>query len=177
MDAPLVKVEATKFTEVGYVGRDVDSMIRDLVEASIRLCKQRKQTEVRILAEMSAEQRLIDLLTHSKAERRAPVKNPLQMLLSAGTNEPESAPGDQGEEKAKAHSKREAVADELRAGLREEDIVEIEVDQALPQNDAMYAIGVDINLNEMFDGIIPRRKSCETDSERGAPNYNPGGIR
>lgn len=158
VDAPLVKVEATKFTEVGYVGRDVDSMIRDLVEASIRLCKQRKQAEVRILAEMSAEQRLIDLLTHSKAERRAPVKNPLQMLLSAGTNEPESAPGDQGEEKAKAHSKREAVADELRAGLREEDIVEIEVDQALPQNDAMYAIGVDINLNEMFDGIIPRRK-------------------
>ena len=158
VDAPLVKVEATKFTEVGYVGRDVDSMIRDLVEASIRLCKQRKQAEVRILAETSAEQRLIDLLTHSKSERRAPVKNPLQMLLSAGTNEPESAPGDQGEEQAKAHSKREAVADELRAGLREEDIVEIEVDQALPQNDAMYAIGVDINLNEMFDGIIPRRK-------------------
>ena len=140
VDAPLVKVEATKFTEVGYVGRDVDSMIRDLVEASIRLCKQRKQAEVRILAETSAEQRLIDLLTHSKSERRAPVKNPLQMLLSAGTNEPESAPGDQGEEQAKAHSKREAVADELRAGLREEDIVEIEVDQALPQNDAMYAI-------------------------------------
>ena len=55
VDAPLVKVEATKFTEVGYVGRDVDSMVRDLVEASIRLCKERKAQVVRLCGEAAAE--------------------------------------------------------------------------------------------------------------------------
>ena len=70
VDAPLVKVEATKFTEVGYVGRDVDSMIRDLVEASIRLCKDKRMAAVRIVAETAANERLIDLLVPG-AEKRA----------------------------------------------------------------------------------------------------------
>lgn len=58
MDAPFVKVEATKFTEVGYVGRDVDSMIRDLVEASIRLVKAKRTEEVRLAADAAAENAL-----------------------------------------------------------------------------------------------------------------------
>ena len=62
VDAPLVKVEATKFTEVGYVGRDVDSIVRDLVEASIRLCKQKRYEAVETVAKAAAEQRLIELL-------------------------------------------------------------------------------------------------------------------
>ena len=69
VDAPLVKVEATKFTEVGYVGRDVDSMVRDLVEASIRLCKDKKMEAVKLIAESAAEQRLIDLSCPSSAGR------------------------------------------------------------------------------------------------------------
>ena len=60
VDAPFVKVEATKFTEVGYVGRDVDSMVRDLVEAAIRICKEQKMNAVSTVAEANAEQRLID---------------------------------------------------------------------------------------------------------------------
>ena len=68
VDAPLVKVEATKFTEVGYVGRDVDSMIRDLVEASIRLCKDKRMAAVRIVAETAANERLIDLLVPGAGE-------------------------------------------------------------------------------------------------------------
>ena len=59
VDAPFVKVEATKFTEVGYVGRDVDSMVRDLVEAAIRICKEQKMNAVRTVAEANAEQRLM----------------------------------------------------------------------------------------------------------------------
>ena len=62
VDAPLVKVEATKFTEVGYVGRDVDSIVRDLVEASIRLCKQKRYEAVETVAKAAAEQGLIELL-------------------------------------------------------------------------------------------------------------------
>ena len=61
VDAPFVKVEATKFTEVGYVGRDVDSMVRDLVEAAIRICKERKMNAVRTVAEANAEQGLRDI--------------------------------------------------------------------------------------------------------------------
>ena len=66
VDAPFVKVEATKFTEVGYVGRDVESMIRDLVEASIRICKNNRMEDVRDVSEAAAEQIIIDKLMPSK---------------------------------------------------------------------------------------------------------------
>ena len=69
VDAPFVKVEATKFTEVGYVGRDVDSMIRDLVEASIRLVKSKWQEKVRVAATAAAE----NTIPHSISEIKAPI--------------------------------------------------------------------------------------------------------
>ena len=65
VDAPFVKVEATKFTEVGYVGRDVDSMVRDLVETSIRMVKNRMVEQVRGKAEAAAEERIVELLVPS----------------------------------------------------------------------------------------------------------------
>lgn len=69
MDAPFVKVEATKFTEVGYVGRDVDSMIRDLVEASIRLTKQIKLEEKYNIADVIVEDKIIDALVPGSEKR------------------------------------------------------------------------------------------------------------
>lgn len=66
VDAPFVKVEATKFTEVGYVGRDVDSMIRDIVEVSIRLVKKKWEAKVKVAAEAAAEQRIVELLLKDK---------------------------------------------------------------------------------------------------------------
>ncbi|MBQ2191394.1 MAG: AAA family ATPase, partial [Clostridia bacterium] len=84
VDAPFVKVEATKFTEVGYVGRDVDSMIRDLVEASIRLVKGKWQEKVRTAASAAAEKRLVDILCadHSaKAEEQTDQLSNLQKLF------------------------------------------------------------------------------------------------
>ncbi len=111
VDTPLVKVEATKFTEVGYVGRDVDSMVRDLLEASIRLCKAKRLEAVRLMAEAAAEQRLADLLVPVKAET-SPV-NPLQLLLGTGqVQEPQLSE----EEKKTRYSKRELVLSKLRAG-------------------------------------------------------------
>ena len=83
VDAPFVKVEATKFTEVGYVGRDVDSMVRDLVEAAIRICKEQKMNAVRTVAEANAEQRLIDILVPMHKDKWHAPENPLQFLLAA----------------------------------------------------------------------------------------------
>ncbi len=70
VDAPFVKVEATKYTEVGYVGRDVESMVRDLVEASIRLVKGKKEQIVRLSAESMAESRLKAKVLHAKADAK-----------------------------------------------------------------------------------------------------------
>lgn len=155
VDAPLVKVEATKFTEVGYVGRDVDSMVRDLVEASIRLCKERKAQVVRLSAEAAAEQRLIELLLPDQKRKAAePAVNPLQLLLGAGkASEPELSE----EEKAQRATLRDQVAARLRAGQLEEELVEVEVEQQTAGN-AMLAMGIDIDLNEMMGGLIPPKK-------------------
>ncbi|MDO5112149.1 MAG: ATP-dependent protease ATPase subunit HslU [Clostridia bacterium] len=155
VDAPLCKVEATKFTEVGYVGRDVDSMIRDLVEASIRLCKDRKHAQVRLVAEANAEQRLVDILVPIRKQQQ-PNMNPLQLLLGAGQQqaEPEMSEG----EKQAHFTKRQEVLAELRTGRLENEMIEVEVEQSNPGSDTMIAMGIDININEMMGGIIPPRK-------------------
>ncbi|MDR0841192.1 MAG: ATP-dependent protease ATPase subunit HslU [Christensenellaceae bacterium] len=155
VDAPLVKVEATKFTEVGYVGRDVDSMIRDLVEVSIRLCKDRKAFAVRTVAEAAAEQRLVDLLLPSQQKKPGPITNPLQLLLGGPQQAPEPEPTE--EEKAKHMGERERLLQALRAGALENEMVEVEVEQQTGNN-AMVAMGLDINLNEMMGGILPAKK-------------------
>ena len=154
-NAPLVKVEATKFTEVGYVGRDVDSMVRDLIEASIRLCKSQKQESVLLLAQSAAEQRLIDALVPLQ-RKAAPQVNPLQLLLGSGQmpKEPELS-----EAEKNAHlSKREEVAKKLQSGLLENELLEVEVEQSVGNNDALIAMGVDINLNDMLGGFLPKKK-------------------
>ena len=71
MDAPFIKVEATKFTEVGYVGRDVDSMIRDLVETSIRLTKQKKLEDKYSIAEKIAEEKILEAIIPGKSKKKA----------------------------------------------------------------------------------------------------------
>lgn len=155
VEAPLVKVEATKFTEVGYVGRDVDSMIRDLVEASIRLCKAKKEESVRLMAESAAEQRLADILA-PLAKKQPSAVNPLQMLLGTGqqTQQPEMSDS----EKQAHFTKREEVLAKLRAGRLEDEIVEVEVSETNPGSDAMIAMGIDINLNDIMGGIMPKKK-------------------
>ncbi len=161
VEAPFVKVEATKFTEVGYVGRDVDSMVRDLVEASIRLCKQAEYEKVRMMAEAAAEQRLVDILSDDgvkpgKQSKAADLFG-LQLLLGngAGANqEPEVSE----EEKQNRKQKRNMLLDSLRNGELEDKIVSVEVTESNNGNDAMLAMGIDLNLNEMFGGMLPKKK-------------------
>ena len=86
MDAPFVKVEATKFTEVGYVGRDVDSMIRDLVEASLRVTKQSKLEEKYDIADKIVEEKIVEAIIPGK--KRNPAKtgsrNPFDFIMNSG---------------------------------------------------------------------------------------------
>ena len=162
VDAPFVKVEATKFTEVGYVGRDVDSMVRDLVEASIRLVKSKWQENVRVAATAAAEQRIVDILAgmHGAA---APVENDqltnLQKLFGAFAPDKstEIAPVSE-EEKQRRRTKREKLMKELSEGRHEDDIIEIDViENPTGGNDQMLAMGIDMNLNEMFGGLLPKK--------------------
>ena len=156
VDAPFVKVEATKFTEVGYVGRDVESMVRDLVEASIRICKAQRMEDVRLVAEAAAEQRLIELLVPMKQSERQPAVNPLQLLFG-NVPEQKQEPAMSDEEKRAFQSERERITLQLRAGQLEHVLVEVEVEEAQPANDAMFAAGIDLNLGDMFGGILPRK--------------------
>ena len=85
MDAPFVKVEATKFTEVGYVGRDVDSMVRDLVEASMRVTKQSKLEEKYSIAEEIAEEKIVEAIIPGKNKKKTGQgKNPFDFIMNSG---------------------------------------------------------------------------------------------
>mgnify|MGYP000788239932 CR=1 FL=1 len=159
VDAPLVKVEATKFTEVGYVGRDVDSIVRDLVEASIRLCKQKRYEAVETVAKAAAEQRLIELLMPTAGKKVQKPFNPIQLLLGSGSTPEADADKELSEEEKTEHlNKRQQIAQQLSNGLLENELVEIEVEQQNTGSDAMLAMGIDINLNEMMGGLIPKNK-------------------
>ncbi|MBQ5488991.1 MAG: ATP-dependent protease ATPase subunit HslU [Clostridia bacterium] len=161
VDAPFVKVEATKFTEVGYVGRDVDSMIRDLVEASIRLVKGKWQEKVRTAASAAAEKRLVDILCadHSaKAEEQTDQLSNLQKLFGMlSTPKTTDVAPVSDEEAHRRASKRSDVLRDLQDGKLEDKIVEIEVTESNTGNDQMLAMGIDINMNEMFGGLLPKK--------------------
>lgn len=155
VDAPFIKVEATKFTEVGYVGRDVESIVRDLVEASIRITKEQAMEDVRLVAEAAVEQQLCDLLIPGFRAGQQTKKSPLELLLNAGKTEQEPEPTE--EEKNRRYSERERIMAELRAGRHEDDIIEIEIEEQKRGSDVMIAAGFDGDLGEMFGGMLPKR--------------------
>ena len=163
VDAPFVKVEATKFTEVGYVGRDVDSMIRDIVEVSIRLVKKKWEAKVKVAAEAAAEQRIVELLLKDKKDKKTKSDgNGIEMLQKLFGNFEQNDKNDVvSAEDASAveekRSKRAKLLDELRSGMRENDIIEVDVAETNQGSDSMLAMGIDINLGEMFGGMLPRK--------------------
>ena len=163
VDAPFVKVEATKFTEVGYVGRDVDSMIRDIVEVSIRLVKKKWEAKVKVAAEAAAEQRIVELLLKDKKDKKTKSDgNGIEMLQKLFGNFEQNDKTDvvSAEDASAAEekrSKRAKLLDELRSGMRENDIIEVDVAETNQGSDSMLAMGIDINLGEMFGGMLPRK--------------------
>ena len=134
MRAPFIKVEATKFTEVGYVGRDVESMIRDLAETAVHLVKQEQMAVVESKARGFAENKIIDII--AKARKK--------------TN------SDTSENIIKAQ-----VRDELNDGKLNNTVIEIEVAERMPQMEAMPGMTIDLNLNDMLGSLgslIPQKK-------------------
>ena len=146
VDAPFVKVEATKFTEVGYVGRDVDSIIRDLVEAAIRTTKKAHEAGVTGQAQQNAEERLIDLIVNPLKK----TTNPIDILLGNKPKRTELAP----EERQKEAPKREEIRQQLREGKLEHMLVEIEVEEITPNNEIP---GTDVNMNDVLGSIMPKK--------------------
>ncbi len=159
--APFVKVEATKFTEVGYVGRDVDSMVRDLLETSIRLVKQEKIEEVENRASELAQERILDcMLPLPKKKTKAP-RGPFDFLLGNASEAEE--PDENFEARLMdINQKREIFKQKLLRMELEEEIIEIEVEE---RNTSFLEIisgsGVEemgVNLQDMFGNLVPKTK-------------------
>ena len=146
VQAPFVKVEATKFTEVGYVGRDVEGIIRDLMENAVRMVRDEFEKKVETRAEVLAEDRLVSLLINPPKKSSG---NPFELLLS-GKKEPEVPP----EEQQRVMGHREEIRAQLKSGALEEREIEIEVEESTPQ---LEVGGSSINIGDMMGGMMPKK--------------------
>ncbi len=145
--APFVKVEATKFTEVGYVGRDVESIIRDLVENAIRMVKDEHIKQVEPRAKVITEDRLVSLLLHPPKKPSSGGMN-LDFLLGRKPTEPVH------EETPELSDKREEVRQQLMHGELEERELEIEVEETTP---ILEVGGNAISIGDMMGNMLPKK--------------------
>jgi len=155
---PFVKVEASKYTEVGYVGRDVESMVRDLVETSIDMVREEKLDEVADRAEQTAEERVLDLLL-------PPSSPPAQ-----GTSETELA-----QQREQTQRTREKLRAQLREGKLDQRMVDLEVrERAMPSFEIISNQGVeemDVNIKDMLSGMFGQQKKKRKMSVADAFEY------
>ena len=162
--APFVKVEATKYTEVGYVGRDVESIVRDLVEASIRMVREERVDETRTAAEETAIDRLADIIDPSTRAASSSGGSPFSTLTamlgrSGGATQPAETPSTPRSDEME--QRRRTLKQELRDGFYDVRIIEIDVEEAPqiiggfggPQLDEMGG-----NLGEMLGSILPKQR-------------------
>ena len=151
--APFLKVEATKFTEVGYVGRDVESIVRDLVETSVRMVRQQKIDEVQEKAKENAEERLIDVFVPPAKK----TTNPLSSIFSSDQDEKQEQ-----EEPPKYQAGREWVRKRLHKGELENDVIEIDVEESTRPMGSMFAgsslESMSDNLQSMIGKLVPKNR-------------------
>ncbi|HHT46740.1 MAG TPA: ATP-dependent protease ATPase subunit HslU [Firmicutes bacterium] len=168
VNAPFIKVEATKFTEVGYVGRDVDSIVRELVETSIRIVKAEKMKMVEVKAAELAEERLLDLIA-PLPEKPKVGANPFNLLFrnTADLKNPVSpvsnkGPGDHDEDITRVLEERKIMLQKLKRGELEDNLVEIEVeDRSVPMFEVFSGLGMEemgTNIQDMFGNLLPSKK-------------------
>jgi ATP-dependent HslUV protease ATP-binding subunit HslU len=168
--APFVKVEATKYTEVGYVGRDVESMVRDLVEAAIRMVQEERRVEVREAADRAAVERVVDLLfPETRAPQPQSPANPFAATLGSifGNAFPQgaaqqAAPAAPHQPPPNAASIRETARDDVLRGFYDVRLVEIEVEESPSM--PIGVIGGDpsmggADMGEMLSGLLPKKRS------------------
>lgn len=156
--APFVKVEATKFTEVGYVGRDVESMVRDLVDMSVRMIKEQKMIEVQEEARKQANRRLVKLLVPEK-KKKSSASNPFEMLFNQQQNQ---EPQEQDEDNSEIADKRRRIQHQLELGELEDKMVTIQVEEQAPSMfDALQGSGMEqmgMNMQDAFSQMLPKKK-------------------
>ena len=152
--APFIKVEATKFTEVGYVGRDVESIIRDLTEAAVRMIRQERLEDVQDKAKEQAEERILDVFVPEPKKSQ----NPLSHLFGGDDEEEKDKPAD---EPKKYQAGREWVRKRLEKGELEDELIEIDVEESRRPMVGMFSgsrlEGMGDNLQDMIGNIMPKR--------------------
>src|SRR5699024_10139844 len=160
MRAPFLKVEATKFTEVGYVGRDVESMVRDLVEVGVRIVRDEKREEVREEAVSLANERLIKYLVPEMKKQQS-AQNPFEMLF--GQQQQQTTSVEDEQERINIRRKRSDIKSQLQAGMLEDEEVTIEVtDQQPSLYDAFQGSGMEqmgANMQDALSSLMPKKKS------------------
>lgn len=150
-DSPFLKIEASKFTEVGYVGRDVESMIRDLTELSVNMVKSKEQQAVKGKAQQIAEERLLDILLPPKKDMAVPddVQDEEATLELVRTNPPEPP------------STRDKMRQMLHDGKLDNRYVDLDVaERAMPVVEVFSSAGLeemDINIKDMLGGLFPKK--------------------
>jgi ATP-dependent HslUV protease ATP-binding subunit HslU len=157
VNAPFIKVEATKFTEVGYVGRDVEAMVRDLVETSIRMVKVERTEKLKDRAQQLADERIVSILVPNPHKQRAQ-KNPLEMFFGNTSNNETT----EEENNDEINARRQEVKAQLAKGEHEDTIIEIEVeDSAAPSMlDMLSGQGNEqsgMNMQELFGSLMPKK--------------------
>ncbi|MBF2140411.1 ATP-dependent protease ATPase subunit HslU [Staphylococcus epidermidis] len=156
--APFIKVEATKFTEVGYVGRDVESMVRDLVDVAVRLVKDEKKSLVKDEATKKANDKLVKLLVPSLKKKAAQGNNPLENLFGGaipnfGQNQDEEEEPPTEEIK----TKRSEIKKQLEQGKLENEKVRIKVEQD-PASMGMLGTSQNQQIQDMMNQLMPKKK-------------------
>lgn len=153
--APFIKVEATKFTEVGYVGRDVESMVRDLVEAAIRIVREEKMDEVKDQAIRLANDAIVKLLVPSLKKKNAN-SNPFEALFGGKEEDTTDI------EDTDVRLKRSQIAEDLRDGKLEDEFITVEVVEQTPSLfDALQPGGMEsmgMNMQDALSNLMPKKK-------------------
>ncbi|HSM61992.1 MAG TPA: ATP-dependent protease ATPase subunit HslU [Longimicrobiales bacterium] len=166
--APFLKVEASKFTEVGYVGRDVESIVRDLVDISVNLVRAEREDEMQEVAEQRVEERLLDLLLPPVREQEARPRQEGEsgaQVFIAGPGGVEASSEDEDVQSRRERT-REKLRQLLRDGKLEERQVEVEIQQSASIDGMMVPMGgmegMDYNFTEMLQEMLPKRTKRRT---------------
>ena len=148
-DAPFVKVEASKFTEVGYVGRDVESMVRDLVEQAVNMVRTAKKEEVKVRAQQNVEDAILDILI-------PPVKPATPTTTAVGFEQHTSSSDAELNERT-----RERFREKIRSGEMDDRKIDIDVQQSATPNIGIMGGGMDdlsmMNIQEMIGNMMPKK--------------------
>lgn len=157
VNAPFVKVEATKFTEIGYIGRDVESMVRDLVETAIRMVKTEKMLAVNDKAYELANERILECL--KPLPKKDTVRNPFELLFSNAVTAPKE---EQVEPQPAFDDERQQLMKQLQNGSLDDELIEIVVeDNAQPMAGMFAGSGVEeigANIQDMLGNLLPKKQ-------------------